>query len=327
MKRLLLLTIAAAAVLLCSCAKKDAASDQPHATVLLRDGTSVSGSVLASSASEIKIMGDDQITRTIPMSQVQQVNYGEAQTAQTNPPPQPEQTAPPEQQTPAAASRPPAAPPVRRSASAPPATPPPAARPSAAQPSAAQPGASELARSPEPVATRSFVAPAGTQISVRTDETIDSATANEGQLFPAAVTAAVKDANGDVIIPKGARAQLVITSASQGGKIRGASDLVMDVHSVDINGRSYRVSTIDLAEKGREGVGANKRTGVFAGGGAALGAVIGAIAGGGKGAAIGAGSGAAAGAATQVLTKGKIKIPAETVLTFQLDKPLRVEAQ
>jgi hypothetical protein len=186
---------------------------------------------------------------------------------------------------------------------------------------------SAAARAPEPVTTRTFVAPAGTQLSVRADETIDSATATEGQRFPASITAAVKDANGDVVIPRGARAQLVIRSASQGGKIRGASDLVLDVQTVEINGRSYQLSTVDLAQQGREGVGANKRTGVFAGGGAALGAVIGAIAGGGKGAAIGAGSGAAAGAATQILTKGKIKIPAETVLTFQLDKPLHVEAQ
>ena len=74
-------------------------------------------------------------------------------------------------------------------------------------------------------------------------------------------------------------------------------------------------------------MGANKRTAVYTGGGAALGAIIGAIAGGGKGAAIGAGAGAGAGALTQVFTKGKsIKVPVESVLTFQLDKPLQVVA-
>ena len=45
-----------------------------------------------------------------------------------------------------------------------------------------------------------------------------------------------------------------------------------------------------------------------------------------KGAAIGAGSGAGAGALTQVLTKGRIKVPVESILTFQLDKPIRVQA-
>ena len=130
-----------------------------------------------------------------------------------------------------------------------------------------------------------------------------------------------------MVIPAGSNAQAVIRSASQGGRFRGASDLVLDLQSVSIGGRQYQISTADFQQKGREGVGANKRTATFAGGGAAVGAIIGAIAGHGKGAAIGALSGAGAGAAAQVLTKGgAIRIPAETVLTFQLDKPLRVVA-
>jgi hypothetical protein len=99
---------------------------------------------------------------------------------------------------------------------------------------------------------------------------------------------------------------------------------VMDLASVSIGGRRYELSTVDLVEKGHDGVGVNKRTGKFAGGGAAVGAIIGAIAGGGKGAAIGAGSGAGAGAVTEILTKGSIKVPVEAVLTFRLDAPLRV---
>jgi hypothetical protein len=76
--------------------------------------------------------------------------------------------------------------------------------------------------------------------------------------------------------------------------------------------------------RGRDGLGANRRTGEFAGGGAAIGAIIGAIAGQGKGAAIGAGSGAAAGIGAELLTKGgSIRVPVETVLTFRLDAPLR----
>ncbi len=87
----------------------------------------------------------------------------------------------------------------------------------------------------------------------------------------------------------------------------------------------YELSTENLAERGRQGVGVNKRTGEFAGGGAALGAIIGAIAGGGKGAAIGGGSGAGAGALAQVLTKGPaVRVPVESVLTFQLDRPLHM---
>ena len=128
------------------------------------------------------------------------------------------------------------------------------------------------------------------------------------------------------MIPSGSNAQIVIRSATKGGRFRGASDLVLDLASVSIDGRQYGLSTADLVEKGRSGIGVNRRTGEFAGGGAAVGAIIGAIAGGGKGAAIGAGSGAGAGTLTEVLTKGTIKVPVETVLTFKLDQPLAVRA-
>ncbi len=150
----------------------------------------------------------------------------------------------------------------------------------------------------------------------------------EGQTFAADVTSDVHDAAGAVVIPRGANAKIVIRSSSQGGKIRGAADLSLDLASVSIDGRRYHLSTTDVVKRGKEGVGANKRTAEYSGGGAAIGAIIGAIAGGGKGAAIGAGAGAGAGAVGQILTKGgSIKIPVETVLTFQLDRPLRVQAQ
>jgi hypothetical protein len=159
---------------------------------------------------------------------------------------------------------------------------------------------------------------------VETDEIIDSATATEGQLYAGQITKDVKDAAGDVVIPEGANAKIVIVSASKGGKIRGASDLVLDLKSVSIGGQQYALSTADLVEQGKNGVGANKRTAEFVGGGAGIGTLIGAIAGHGKGAGIGAAAGAGAGALTETLTKGSIKIPAETALTFKLDKPLRV---
>jgi hypothetical protein len=169
--------------------------------------------------------------------------------------------------------------------------------------------------------------PAGAEISVRTNEAIDSGTANEGQTFDAQVTRDARDADGSVVIPRGSQAHVVIKSASKGGRFRGASDLVLDLQSVIISGRSYAIDTVDISKKGKSGVGANKRTAEYTGGGAALGAIIGAIAGGGKGAAIGAGAGAGAGALTQVLTKGSaIRVPPESVLTFKLDKPMRVTA-
>jgi hypothetical protein len=178
------------------------------------------------------------------------------------------------------------------------------------------------------VVSKTRVLRVGSEVPVRTEETIDSGRASEGQLYAAEVAADIRDAEGAVVIPRGSNAQIIIRSATKGGKIRGSSDLVLDLACVSIEGQQYRLSTTDLEQKGHSGVGANKRTAEFAGGGAAIGAIIGAITGGGKGAAIGAGAGAGAGTVGEVVTKGTIKVPAETVLMFKLDQALRVvEAQ
>jgi outer membrane lipoprotein SlyB len=97
------------------------------------------------------------------------------------------------------------------------------------------------------------------------------------------------------------------------------------LQSVTVQGRRYLVETSDLEQSSRSGIGKNRRTAEMVGGGAALGTLLGAVAGGGKGAAIGAVAGAAAGGTAQVLTRGKeVKVPAETLLTFRLEEPLRL---
>jgi hypothetical protein len=259
-----------------------------HATVQLRDGSSVTGTVVSSSADEIKITGDDNVTRTLPMAQVRAVDYGDA----------------------------------------------PASGGGVAASASAAPTMAGAARTSKPVSrprptldditTETHLVPVGTEVSVQTEETIDGSTAADGQTFAANVTEPIKDAEGKVVIPAGAKAQVLIRSLSQGGKIRGRDDLVLDLASVSVDGRQYALSTEDLEEKGKQGIGANKRTAEFTGGGAAIGGIVGAIFGGAKGAAIGAGVGAGGGAATQALTKGNIRVEPETILTFKLDKSLKV---
>ena len=168
--------------------------------------------------------------------------------------------------------------------------------------------------------------PSGTQISVRTDEAIDSQNASEGQTYPATVLQDVTGGAGEVLIPRDSRAQLIIREAT-GGSTTGSPQLVLDLNSISVNGRSYRVSTEDITQTSKAGIGKNRRTAEMVGGGAVLGTLLGAIAGGGKGAAIGAAAGAAAGGTAQVLTKGKqVKVPAETILRFQLDRPIHLDA-
>lgn len=168
--------------------------------------------------------------------------------------------------------------------------------------------------------------PSGTQISVRTDEAIDSQNASEGQTYPATVLQEVTGGAGEVLIPKDSRAELVIRQVT-GGSTTGSPQLVLDLRSISVNGRSYRVSTEDVTQSSKAGIGKNRRTAEMVGGGAVLGTLLGAIAGGGKGAAIGAVAGTTAGGTAQVLTKGKqVKVPAETILRFQLNRPLHLRS-
>lgn len=197
---------------------------------------------------------------------------------------------------------------------------PPPARPGESR----EPERREAERRREPPVELSTI-PAGATIQVRNNQTIDSAVASPGQTYSAVVAQDVIDTEGRVAIPKGADAALVVREAAGQGKIEGRSEMVLDVASVTVGGATYRIETNDFVEKGKEGVGGNKRTAEFAGGGAALGGLIGALAGGGKGAAIGALSGAGAGTATQALTRGKaVKVPAETVLSFKIEAPVRI---
>src|SRR6185369_10015123 len=106
-----------------------------------------------------------------------------------------------------------------------------------------------------PVTTKTYELPAGSEVSVRTDEAIDSDTAAEGQTFDAQVTRDATDANGDVVIPRRSRAWVVIKSASKGGRFRGASDLVLDLQSVAIDSKQYTIDTADVTKKGNSGVG------------------------------------------------------------------------
>ncbi len=170
----------------------------------------------------------------------------------------------------------------------------------------------------------SVTVPAGTEISVRTNEAIDSQNASEGQHYSATVLQDIRGGAGETLIPKDSNADLVIRRVNSGGTIQ-SGNVVLDLDSITVNGRRYRVSTEDLKQSGSGGIGKNRRTAEMVGGGAALGTLLGAIAGGGKGAAIGAVAGAGAGGTAQVLTKGKtVKVPAETILRFQLDRPLHL---
>ena len=160
--------------------------------------------------------------------------------------------------------------------------------------------------------------PAGTVIRVRTNEKIDADHAAVGQTYAATVAEDARDRHGMIVIPRGATAELAVTGISK-------HQLTLDLATITANGRRYAVTTSSETVNGtkKPGVGKNKRTAKFIGGGAAGGSIIGAIAGGGTGALIGGLVGAGAGAGAQSLTRHKDpKVPVESVLSFRLEHPL-----
>lgn len=160
----------------------------------------------------------------------------------------------------------------------------------------------------------------GTDIRVRADQAIDMSSAQGGRMYDGTVSADVKDVNGNLVIPQGSRAKLAVTDGAK------ANQLSINLNSVTVNGQSYYISSNTVDRGSNEGVGKNKRTAKYVGGGALAGTLIGAIAGGGKGAAIGALAGGAAGAGAQTLRKGSTNVPAESELSFKLAQDMQLSS-
>src|SRR4029077_8467468 len=121
-----------------------------------------------------------------------------------------------------------------------------------------------------------MVIPTGTEVVIRTDERIDSKDSSTGQLYAATVSEDVSDAPGGVAIPSGTPAKLVVRDMTGGGAVHSA-DLVVDLFSVTVKGHEYRVVSSDVDVNNKRGVGANRRTAEYGGGGAAIGALLGGI--------------------------------------------------
>jgi len=183
---------------------------------------------------------------------------------------------------------------------------------------ASAPPATPAPATPPPAAV---VIPAGTTLRVRLDDDLGSKISQPGQSFAATVADDVV-VSGRVVIPRHARAAGTVIDAKSLGHFKGGALLELRLERVTTEWGSYPVatSTMEQVEKGK-----GKRTLGFAGGGGAFGAIIGGLAGGGKGAAIGALAGAGAGTAGSAMTGNKeIFLPAETLLTFRLERSVHV---
>lgn len=175
---------------------------------------------------------------------------------------------------------------------------------------------------PAPVVPQKVTIPAGTQISIRLNDEVDSEKANVGDVFHGAISSPVT-IDGETVIPTTADVEGRVVEVRSAGRFAGQSVLTLELTSLKMNGRSYSIHSDRWT---RSGSGRGKATAAKVGGGAAVGAVLGGIFGGGKGAAIGAAAGAGAGTGVSAATKGEqIKLNPESVVSFQLQSPVTVQ--
>jgi hypothetical protein len=261
-------------------------------TVKLKDGRVVQGTYLGGSSRQVRMEVGDQI-QTLDVTDIDRIEFGSQAMAPaqavTRPAPEPER-----------------APEARPVLMRPDAAPPPAPQQAAAN-SAPNQGGLEL--------------PAGTNLTIRMIDAVDSEVARSGQTFQASIDQPVV-VGSNVAIPRGADVVVKLVDAKESGTFTGRAELALSLVSVKVNGRDVQMNTQTVSrESDSQGAQTAKRAGV----GAVVGAGLGAVFGGGKGAATGAAVGGAAGAGTQAVTKGRtVRIPSETRLTFVLDTPVRI---
>lgn len=142
-------------------------------------------------------------------------------------------------------------------------------------------------------ASADTVAP-GTQIQVRTDQPIELHEWDRGRIFPARIARDVVARDGDIVIRRGAPAELIVRQI-------GPGQMALDLESVTVNGSRYAMDTT--------GPEFNTRRRDYDNGAGLVGAIIGAI----------------SGAQADVEARGgEIRVPGGALITFQLQAPLHV---
>jgi hypothetical protein len=174
--------------------------------------------------------------------------------------------------------------------------------------------------------------PEDTLIRVMTNVPLSTREAREGELL---VFTLAEDVVVDnvLIIPRGATVHGTVVQSKKAGKLTGSPDLILQLVSLDLGGRSYPVYSYEFKA---EGASKTKPTETKIKGGAVIGAIVGvAFDGSAKGTTTaagklagmgtGAGLGAGIGTAVSVATPGPVLfIPAESQIDFYLAYPISV---
>jgi hypothetical protein len=141
------------------------------------------------------------------------------------------------------------------------------------------------------------VVPEGTWLVVRTNDTMNTDRAFRTTIYDARVSREVLDQNEKLLIPKESPVELGVRTLSYlGPGGAGMTELTIDVRSITVNGVRFPVET--SGEPNAGGLGVNRFTAKWVGGGEGQ---------------------------DQVLTSGRrIRVPAQTLLAFQIEEPIRL---
>jgi hypothetical protein len=182
-------------------------------------------------------------------------------------------------------------------------------------------GSSTAASGQTTAARGSSEIPAGTEIDVRLQNSLNSGTAQVEDRFEA-TTLVDLVMNGRTVIPAGSLMRGVITAVEPGTRTNRTARMTVSFDQVTVNGRSYPMrGTVTQALEGEGIRGEVGRTGA----GAAVGGLLGAVLGGVKGAVLGAVIGAGG---TIAATEGKeVELAQGTVLRVRIDQPLSIGAR
>src|SRR5262249_957714 len=125
------------------------------------------------------------------------------------------------------------------------------------QPSASQAPAESAQNNPAPAAASAppppqpitVTVPANTILTVRTIDSIDSATNHTGEVFRGSLDAPIV-VNDRVVVPAGANAFIKLANASSQGRFAGRNELTLELASITYQGRTYNLTTSDVKQSG-----------------------------------------------------------------------------
>jgi hypothetical protein len=164
--------------------------------------------------------------------------------------------------------------------------------------------------------------PTGSMLRIRINRGLDSNHLQPGTPFDGTVLNDVA-ADGQIAIPRGAQVQGTVVDAKKAGALSGHGELSLAINSVTLAGATYPLNTQLWQRQGRDKSATTVNSALGLG---ALGAIFGGIAGGGAGAAIGAAAGGAVGVAGSASSPGgRVIVPPEAVISFQLAQPAVVK--